>query len=210
MIPAVLYFVWHSLFARVQGNWPSFLYPMFVICAVLAMRWRVQGWRGRALRFAQTAAMPTALILTLLAYAHALNPLIPVEGTRDPVSRLLAAGYRPLANQIDALRMENGAEGILTTSYVPTGWLSFYLPSRAPVIQINERNRWLAEPLPPDELFEGPLLYVTEDRRDQSQTLRERFAEVALLDRLQRRRGGVLIEDYAIYRVADPIAPVLD
>ena len=56
MIPAILYFVWHSLHARVQGNWPSFLYPMFVICAVIAMRWTAQGWRGHALRFSQMAA----------------------------------------------------------------------------------------------------------------------------------------------------------
>ncbi len=210
MIPAILYFVWHSLHARVQGNWPSFLYPMFVICAAVAMRWTAQGWRGHTLRFSQIAALPVALILTLLAYAHALNPLIQLEGTRDPVARLLAVGYVPLANEIDALRVENGAEAILTTGYAQTGWLSFYLPSRAMVIQINERDRWLAEPSPPDEMFGGPLLYVTEEWRDLSPMLTERFADVELIDRLERRRGGVHIEDYAVYRVANPIAPVFD
>ena len=210
MIPAILYFVWHSLHARVQGNWPSFLYPMFVICAAVAMRWTAQGWRGRALRFSQIAALPVGLILTMLAYAHALNPLIRLEGTRDPVARLLAVGYVPLANEIDALRVENGAEAILTTGYAQTGWLSFYLPSRAMVIQINERDRWLAEPSPPDEMFGGPLLYVTEEWRDLSPMLTERFADVELIDRLERRRGGVHIEGYAVYRVANPIAPVFD
>ena len=53
MIPAILYFIWHSFFARVQGNWPSFLYPMFVICAAVAMRWVLPGWRGQVLRTIQ-------------------------------------------------------------------------------------------------------------------------------------------------------------
>jgi len=210
MLPAILYFVWHSLHARVQGNWPSFLYPMFVICAVIAMRWTAQGWRGHVLRFSQITAVPVALILTIVAYAHALNPLIPLEGTRDPVARLLAVGYLPLANEIDALRVESGADAILTTGYAQTGWLSFYLPSRTTIVKINERERWLAEPSPPDEIFDGPLLYVTEEWRDLSPMLLERFADVELVDRLERRRGGTPIEDYIVYRVANPIAPVLD
>jgi 4-amino-4-deoxy-L-arabinose transferase-like glycosyltransferase len=210
MIPAVLYFLWHSLFARVQGNWPSFVYPMFVICAAMAMRWTAPGWRGRALRFSQIAALPTALILTMLTYAHALSPLIPLDGTRDPVSRLLAVGYAPLANEIDALRVANGAEVILTTGYAQTSWLSFYLPSRPMVIQINERDRWLAEPTPQDESFEGPLLYVTEGGRNLSALLAERFADVELIDRLERRRRGSQIEEIAVYRVQNPIGPVLD
>ncbi len=210
MLPAIVYFLLHSLQARVQGNWPSFLYPMFVICAVIAMRWTAQGWRGRALRFSQITAVPVALVITMVAYAHALNPLIPLGGTRDPVARLLAVGYLPLANEIDALRVENGAEAILTTGYAQTGWLSFYLPSRSAIIQINERERWLAEPPPPDEIFDGPLLYVTEERRDLSPMLVQRFADVALIDRLERRRGGRRVEGYTVYRVANPIAPVLD
>lgn len=210
MLPAILYFVWHSLHARVQGNWPSFLYPMFVICAVIVMRWTAQGWRGRTLRFSQMTAVPVALVLTIIAYAHALNPLILLEGTRDPVARLLAVGYLPLANEIDALRVESGAGAILTTGYAQTGWLSFYLPSSAVVIQINERERWLAEPSPPDEIFEGPLLYVTEEWRDLSPMIEERFADVELIARLERRRGGRHIEEYAVYSVANPIAPIFD
>ena len=31
--PAAVYFLWHSLHDRVQGNWPSFLYPAIAIAA---------------------------------------------------------------------------------------------------------------------------------------------------------------------------------
>ena len=210
MIPAILYFLMHSLHARVQGNWPSFLYPMLVICAVIAMRWSMPGWRGRALRFCQHAALPVAFFLTLLVYVQATRSLIPLEGTRDPIARLLAVGYAPLARDIDRLRLENGAQTILTTGYAQTGWLSFYLPSHPMVVQINERERWLAEPAPDPEVFEEPLLYVTEDWRDMSSLLNARFADVELIERLERSRNGVRIEGYAIYRARNPIAPVLD
>jgi hypothetical protein len=183
---------------------------MFVICAAVAMRWVLPGWRGKVLRTAQITALPVALIFTMLAYAHALSPLIKFEGTRDPVARLLAVGYTRLANDIDAIRAEFGAKAILTTGYAQTSWLSFYLPSRTAVVQINERDRWLAEPSLPDDLFEGPLLYVTEEWRDLSPLLVERFAVVELVGSLERQRRGVHIEEYAIYYVQNPIAPVLD
>ena len=34
--PAMLYFLIHALHDRVQGNWPSFLYPAFAIAAAAA------------------------------------------------------------------------------------------------------------------------------------------------------------------------------
>jgi len=31
ILPATLYFVWHSLHDRVQGNWPSFFIPLWLL-----------------------------------------------------------------------------------------------------------------------------------------------------------------------------------
>jgi 4-amino-4-deoxy-L-arabinose transferase-like glycosyltransferase len=210
LMPAVLYFLIHSLHGRVQGNWTCFLYPMFAVCAVEAMRWELPDWRGRILAITKTAALPTALIFTLVAYAHALSPIISLEGTRDPVARLLAVGFAPMAREIEARRLELGAPTILTTNYVETGWLSFYLPSNAWVVQVNERYRWLAEPAPPPEIFDGQMLYITLDRRDMSEMLAERFATVERLGEVERRSGESVLEDYILYRVSGPIGSVLD
>jgi 4-amino-4-deoxy-L-arabinose transferase-like glycosyltransferase len=203
LLPATLYFLWHSLHGRVQGNWPSFLYPVFSIAAAAA--WPMP---GRLAAISRNLAIPVALVLLGFVYVQAFTGIVPLP--RDPVNRQLAINYGPVAAQIDALRKSQGAGAILTTGYAQTGWLSFYLPSNTPVIQLNERERWLAEPPLQTWLLETPVLYVTETWRDQSHLLGERFAEVTQLARIPRLRNGKVIEEYAVYRAQRPIRPVLD
>jgi 4-amino-4-deoxy-L-arabinose transferase-like glycosyltransferase len=197
MVPAMAYFVWHSLRGRVQGNWPSFLYPAFALAAVAAMiapgrqRWRAMMW-------SREAALPVALVMTAIIYAQAVWGIVPL---REPVSRLLAAGMGPVAEEIDRIRSENSAGAIVTTSYELQGWLSFYMPSRAPVIQVNERFRWLNAPEPPRQLFDGPMLYVTQIRNDQAEALAMRFGEVTKLGEITRTRNGAALDQYRVYRV---------
>lgn len=202
--PAVAYFLWHSLHARVQGNWPSFLYPALSIAAAAAWDGTGKSTGARIVAFSRKAAVPTATVLTLFVYAQIFWPLLPLPGLRDPVARGLAVGYAPLAAAIDAKRKEAGANLVLTTSYAQTGWLAFYLPPHPPVVQLNERERWLNEPPPSAALFSAPALYVTEDWRDMKALLASRFAEVAPLARIPRLRAGMPIETYVLYRVAKP------
>jgi 4-amino-4-deoxy-L-arabinose transferase-like glycosyltransferase len=202
MAPAMAYFLWHSLRGRVQGNWPSFLYPMFAIAAAAAISSpKLQQWRG--LRWSRRWAAPVALLMTGLIYAQAVFGVVP--RIREPVSRMLAVGIGRVANDIEVLRAQNNADAIVTTSYEIKGWLSFYLPSRPPVIQVNERYRWLNEPEPAAEIFNGPLLYVTQLRNDQSQALSTRFREVTPLAHIGRYRNGATFDEYMVYRVEGPV-----
>jgi 4-amino-4-deoxy-L-arabinose transferase-like glycosyltransferase len=206
MAPAVAFFLWQSLRGRVQGNWPSFLYPAFAVAAVSALlNPALQGWRG--LRWSARAALPVALLMTGLIYAQAVWGIVPV--VREPISRMLAVGIGRVTDDIEILRAQNNAGAVLTTSYELTGWLSFYLPSRSPVIQVNERFRWLNEPAPTDEVFQGPLLYVTQIRNDQSELLAKRFREVTPLAHIGRYRNGATFDEYRIYRVEGPMAEPL-
>jgi 4-amino-4-deoxy-L-arabinose transferase-like glycosyltransferase len=213
VVPALLYFLQHALHDRVQGNWPSFLYPAFAVLAAAAWFWITrgwggQGWRGKALRFSAAATLPVALLLSMAAYAQALFGLIHIEGTRDPSARLLAVGYEPVARQADILRELMGASAIVTTSYAQTGWMSFYLPSRAPVIQANERERWLAEPPPTAEQLAGPLLYIAEERRDLSAGFAGKFMRVEQIGEFERYNGASLVEIYNVYVLEGPTAPL--
>ena len=106
-----------------------------------------------------------------------------------------------MADDIEVLRMQNNANAIVTTSYELRGWLSFYLPSRPAVVQVNERFRWLNEPAPAGDLFQGPLLYVTQIRNDQSEMLAKRFREVTPLAHIGRYRNGATYDEYMVYRV---------
>jgi len=109
-------------------------------------------------------------------------------------------GYAPVVEEVEALRRQTGAKGVVTTSYAQTGWLAFYMPSHPPVVQLTERDRWHQEPPPAPDLMAGPVLYVTESWRDLKETVAERFTRVTLLARISRLRGDAVVEDYLVYR----------
>jgi hypothetical protein len=125
-------------------------------------------------------------------------------GAADPTARTLGAGWRQLAAEIDSVRQENGAKGIVTTSYPETAWLSFYLPSHSPVVQLTERIRWANEPAPGPEFFNGVLIYINNFPFD-VKALRSLYKTAEELSPLIRRRNGIAIERYSIYRVEEPL-----
>jgi 4-amino-4-deoxy-L-arabinose transferase-like glycosyltransferase len=199
MIPGIAYFLGHSLHARVQGNWPSFLYPALAIAAAAASRAIPRGWiTGISARL----AVPVAALMLAVVYAQTLFGIVPLP--RDPAARLLAFGLAPVADAVEKLRADNGAGAVLTTGYAATGWFAFYLPTHPPVIQVNERFRWLNESAPPARLFEGPLLYVSDVRNAQVAEIAKRFARVTPLARIPRRVNGYVMEEYEVYRVEGP------
>ena len=157
--PAILYFLVHALHDRVQGNWPSFLYPAFAIAAAAAYG-TITARAGRVMRIVKYSAVPLAFLLTLAVYVQAMFGVIAL---REPVSRLLAFGIGRVTGDLETLRAQNGANAIVTTSYGLASWFSFYLPSHAPVVQLNERYRWLDQPRPspPESFGAASLRYRT-------------------------------------------------
>ncbi|HJW40565.1 MAG TPA: glycosyltransferase family 39 protein, partial [Rhizomicrobium sp.] len=64
VFPSALYFLIHSLHDRIQGNWPSFLYPALAIAAAQAwMEVTWTGWTVWVWRIARPLATPVAAIL---------------------------------------------------------------------------------------------------------------------------------------------------
>src|SRR6185437_12595370 len=95
-----------------------------------------------------------------------------------------------VVTDIDSLRARTHAGAILTTGYALTGWLAFYLPGHPPVIQLNERSRYLNEAPPDPQLFDAPLIYVSQARNEQTRYLATRFAHVEPLGHVRRTRNG--------------------
>jgi hypothetical protein len=77
-------------------------------------------------------------------------------------------------------------------------------------VQLNERIRWVDAPAPHPDLFKGPLLYVCEAACGGAELVRGRFESVQEVVRIPRRRRGVEIEVYTIYRVQGPRGDPLD
>jgi 4-amino-4-deoxy-L-arabinose transferase-like glycosyltransferase len=198
--PAIAYFAYHSLHARVQGNWPCFLYPLFSAAAALAwQRTDWSGWRVPVLHWSKRLAVPAAALLLAAAYAQALFGVVPM-GRKDPMARLLAVGFPEVAAKVEALRLSSHAGAVLTTDYASTAWFAFYGPG--PVVQIGEDYRWPQAPAASAALYAHPALYVSEVRRDSRDLVAAHFAHIAEIARIDRQRDGVAIAHYVVYRVS--------
>ena len=205
VLPAMAYFLVHSLHDRVQGNWPSFLYPAVAVlaagaCVKFAM---TDSWLSQITR---RAAVPVAALLVAAIYGQALFGAIHY---RDPVSRLLAYGMGPVVSDIESVFAREHGSAVVTTNYALTGWLSFYLNRNTPVIQLNERSRYLNEAPPDPRNLRGPLIYVSQERNEQADYLAQRFAHVVPLEHVLRTRNGAILDRYVVFRLDDPKATVL-
>jgi 4-amino-4-deoxy-L-arabinose transferase-like glycosyltransferase len=201
VFPSALYFLIHSLHDRIQGNWPSFLFPALAIAAAQAFAaedWT--GWTRSVWRVARALAIPVAAILLIAVYAQTLFAVVPF-GRSDPLARLLAVGFDDVARRIETQKTTQHAAAIVTTDYESTAWFAFYLPDRPPVIQANETFRYPDSPVPESALLQQPLLYVVEQRLDHHALLAPFFGEVQEVDRFDRTRRGVPIAHYIVYRL---------
>ncbi|MEH0071537.1 hypothetical protein V6L77_16410 [Pannonibacter sp. Pt2-lr] len=82
--------------------------------------------------------------------------------------------------------------------------MAFAFRGEIPVIQLNDRIRYVMMPQPGPELFSVPGLYVTEARRDAAERLSETFGRVELVATLTRKVDGVPLEDLLVYAVEQP------
>jgi 4-amino-4-deoxy-L-arabinose transferase-like glycosyltransferase len=208
--PLAIYFIWHSLHSRVEGNWTAPLIPAFVIAAAAAgdkIEWR--GIWARLAHWSRQLAAPIGLFLAGFIYLQAMFGLIPA-GAADPTARQVGAGWPALGSQIDALRHKSDARAVLATNYGTVGWLAFYLPSRPPVVQVNERIRWVDAPEPDPALFRGPLIYVCKVPCPEPERVIARFDHVTEPVKLPRTRRGVVIEEYLVWRLDGLKGELLD
>ena len=206
----VLYFVWHSLHARVEANWFAPVYPAFAIAAAVAahlVRWDAR-WR-RLADFCLRWAAPVGIVLFALLIVQADTGVL-TGYRRDSTVRSVGVGWRELADQIEAVRQRTGARCVLAPDYGTTSWLAFYLPKGACVLQPTQRIRWVNMPTPDATLLAGPLLYVDELRSERPLYLEQTFAHIERVAELPRKRGPLTIEIYRLDLVDGAKRDVLD
>ncbi len=196
--PALIYFLIHTLHDRVQGNWPSFLYPMLAILAADAFG-TDPGWR----RWCSRLAMPVAGALLLLAYLQAAIGIIPLS--HDPLARLLGVGMGDAATKVTLLERETGADAILTSDYETTAWLRFYAPSLR-LIAVGQPNRYLDAPSA--LLMGGSYLYFDDVAREGAGMVLPLFTRAGKIANIPRQRNGSPIAAYELWRLEGPKKPI--
>ena len=187
--PAAVYFLLHSLHDRVQGNWLAPLYPA---AAILAADWvaevRRAGGSGFAGAIAKAApwAAPIGLAVAALTFAEATTGAVPL-GPANPLARL--EGFRGLARDLDAKARADNAPYVLTQGYALTSLMTYYGDPAHPVVQPEQRMRWIFEPEPSESMFAAPGLALGEPGRHFDLILKMRFREVEPAGLLERRAG---------------------
>jgi Dolichyl-phosphate-mannose-protein mannosyltransferase len=206
----VLYFIWHSLHARVEANWFAPVYPVFAIAAAVAAH--LTRWQPRAQRVADFClrwAAPVGIVMFALLIVQADTGVL-TGYRRDATVRSVGVGWRELAAEIEAVRVRVGAACVLAPDYGTTGWLAFYLPKGTCVAQPTQRIRWVNMPEPDSAQLSGKLLYVDEVRSGATPYLTQTFARIERVAELPRKRGPLTIETYALDLLDGARRDVLD
>ena len=196
--PSSLYFVWHSLHARVEANWFAPVYPAFAIAAAVAahlVRWDAR-WQ-RVADFCLRWASPVGILMFALLIVQADTGVL-TGYRRDATVRSVGVGWRELAAEIEAVRERVGARlrpGAGLRHHELAGLLSAQRHLRAaadaahPLGQhARARSAQLA----------GKLLYVDEVRHEDSRYLDQTFSRIERVAELPRKRGPLTIETYGL------------
>ena len=205
----VAYFVWHSLHARVEANWFAPVYPAFAIAAAVAahlVQWRPR-WQ-RLADFCRRWAAPSGIVLFVALVVQADTGMLSGY-RRDATVRSIGIGWRETAAAIEAARARAGATCVLASDYGTTGWLAFHLPKGTCVAQQSQRIRWVNMPEPDAAQLAGPLLYVREVLPVEM-PWDGAFASVEKVGEVERRRGPLVVETYALYLLRGPKGEVFD
>jgi 4-amino-4-deoxy-L-arabinose transferase-like glycosyltransferase len=204
-----VYFIWHSLHARVEANWFAPVYPAFAIAAAVAADqtpWQPR-WQ-RVVDFCRRWAMPSGVVMFALLILQADTGVL-TGYRRDATVRSVGVGWRELAGEIEAVRARVGARCVLAQDYGTTGWLAFYLPKGSCVAQQSQRIRWVNMPEPDPAQLAGKLLYVHE-AWPIDQPLKDMFARAEKVAEVNRKRGPLVIETYALVVLEGPKGDVFD
>jgi 4-amino-4-deoxy-L-arabinose transferase-like glycosyltransferase len=208
--PIALYFLWHSLHARVEANWFAPVYPPFVIAAAAAanlIRW--EQYPQRVVDFCKRWAWPTGILMFVALLVQA-NTGVLTGFRRDASVRSVGVGWHSLAAEIEEARVRTGASCVLAPDYGTASWLTFYLPKGICVVQPTQRIRWVNMGEPDPAKLSGKLLWVDELRLTPQPYVTATFAKIERVGEFKRMRGPLVIETYALDLVEDAKRPVLD
>lgn len=156
------FFLWRSLYARIGDSWPLFVWPFGFACVAINLKlWREEAPGSSMAQIAPfVAAMTVAtgigfVVLAMIYYAGTnANFLM----TDDPIGK--EAGFAEVVEAADQEREKAGATWFATTDYRIYSMLRWHLKDRIPVVQINERNRYIGFGTTEADIAGPAALYV--------------------------------------------------
>lgn len=183
LVPGAV-FVEHALSGPVQPNWPAIMIPGAALAAA-----------GPAARITQRFLVPAAALgaaMSVLVYAQALASPFPLPVHRDPTA-LQLAGWQHLAAEVTRIAQAQHVGLIVTSGYGLAAEIAHDTPET--VAGIGDRWRYFARPRVATGrslILIAPSYLPKPDPR--------RFRDITSLGTVSRRRDGITIEIYDVYR----------
>jgi 4-amino-4-deoxy-L-arabinose transferase-like glycosyltransferase len=197
------YFLWKSLTLRVGDTWPMFIWPLgFAAAAIdIAIRRRENwpAWMMKWSTFWANAAIASGLCLVVAIFLYYTVSPWNFIGKTDPIGG--EAGFAQVASRAESEMQNSGATWIATTDYRVYAMLRWHLRDRVPVIQINERSRFLGFRDPGLDRIAGQAgLYVAREPDDAS-ILALTAAVLTPLGQVQRTWRGRVMDTYVLEKL---------
>jgi 4-amino-4-deoxy-L-arabinose transferase-like glycosyltransferase len=200
------YFFWRSLTLRVGDTWPMFMWPVgFAAAAVNITMLRREGRPAAMITSAvwwSIAAIASGIAFVVVVFFYYVVTPWNFIGSADPVGG--EANYEQVVNRAQVELQKTGATWIATTDYRTYAMLRWFFAGRVPVIQINERGRFLGFRDPGMDLIKGHAgLYVGRepDNRSSNPFWASTTAIREPLERVERSWRGSVMDTYALEKL---------
>ncbi len=204
VIVPFLYFFWKSLTLRVGDTWPMFLWPAgFAAAAInvaLLPREGFPAWMIKSTVSWAKAAVVSGMVFVVAVFLYYVATPWNFIGRADPIGG--EAGYEQVVDRAEAELQKTGATWIATTDYRTYAMLRWFFNGRVPVIQINERGRFMGFRDPGMDRIKGHAgLYVGREPDDRSPLWASVPALREPLERVDRSWRGIVMDSYALEKL---------
>jgi 4-amino-4-deoxy-L-arabinose transferase-like glycosyltransferase len=204
VIVPFLYFFWKSLTLRVGDTWPMFLWPAgFAAAAINVAMLPREGfppWMVQSTISWARAAVVSGIVFVVAVFLYYVVTPWNFIGRADPIGG--EAGYEQVVDRAQAELQKTGASWIATTDYRTYAMLRWFFNGRVPVIQVNERGRFMGFRDPGMDLIGGHTgLYVGREPDDKSPIWASTTAVREPLERVERSWRGIVMDTYALEKL---------
>ena len=198
------YFFWKSLSLRVGDTWPMFMWPVgFAATAINIAMLPREGWPAWMIKSTiswAVTAIVSGIVTVVLVFLYYVAAPWNFIGTADPVGG--EAGYQQVVDRTQAQLQNTGATWIATADYRTYAMLRWYFKDRVPVIQINERGRFIGFRDPGMSLIKGHTgLYVTRLPDDAILLWATTTAVREPLEQVDRSWRGIVMDSYELEKL---------
>ena len=196
----LLFLIKHSLTARVGDSWPLFIWPLAFACTAISYKhWREDSssWPARMNLATLLVAIVGGIAFVAATEFYYLTGKANLLGKNDPIGKEIS--FADIVAAADAARKDTGAKWFVTTDYRIWSMLRWHLRDAVPVIQLNERARYVGFRNP--TLDGDAALYVAPEgnrnlvRWDRTNAMRQTVGKVDLAWR------GVSYDVYMLQKV---------